>query len=184
MRLSERFRRWRAGKGYGVHSPLAFRLVRNVVRPPRDVIYYGEERLELEAPEGTPRSDVRRARLLLRLVAELQPAYVWTSPGLPDIFMEAIRLAGCVVRIFDGRVFPDGLADADMAVVDSIYIKKKDLLRFLKHGRALVGFDVPKRFFAMFGSAMQGGVMLDGSGSLIAVASPGDALHSYDVPRF
>ena len=173
MRLAEWFGRWRASRGYGVHSPLAFRIVKRVVRPDRGVCYYGEEALH-----------DARAKLLLRFVAEMQPAYVWVSPGMPENLLEAIRLAGGVVRLYDGAVFPDDFDKADLVVLYRFELKKAQLKKILTPGHSLIGFGLKPRFIAWVGDLMKGGVILDGAGSLMAVATSDPALHSYRVSRF
>ena len=175
------WKRFRGSRGYGVHSPLAFRIVKNVVRPPRGQIYYGEETLE---NAGGSRAAVSRARLLLRFVAELQPATVWTSPKLPESLIEAIRLAGCVVRIYDGALFPSEIAKADMVVVCNYRLKKADLAAAMAPGKALAAFDLRPEAMKAIEKAMKSGVILDGDGSLIAVNTADGALHSYPVRRF
>lgn len=40
MGLVNRYKRWRHGHGFGVHSPYAYRLVRDVLRPGRGYAYY------------------------------------------------------------------------------------------------------------------------------------------------
>lgn len=151
------------------------------MRPDREVTYYGEDKLRYA--DASPRQ-IARARMLLRFVAEVQPAYVWFSPGLPEIYREAIRYAGCVVRVFDGKVFPDGFADADMVVVDGSRLKKKDLQRFLRPGRSFAGFDLRPSFIDSIVSAMKGGVVVDGAGSLLVVSTDDSQVHSYAVSRF
>lgn len=170
MTIGERFRRWRATRGYGIHSPLAFRLVTRAVRPARGVIYYGEEQLHS-----------RNSRLLLRIVAELQPAYVWTSPGLPEPYMEAIRLAGCVVRIFDGNLFPDEIGNADMVVLAA---PNRSLKKAIFPGKSLVALDTDASFISKVKKQMKGGIILDGVTGLIAVATSDPALHSYEISPF
>lgn len=179
-------KRWLATKGYGVHSPLAFRLVRHVIRPPRDVIYYGEETLLYgpEASKGLDTLTLRRARILLRFAAELQPAYVWTSPGIPDIFTEALRLAGCVVRIYDGAVFPDEIYEADMIVTAGRRIPKKALRRLLRPGRAVATFGLKPENLQAIADSMSGGVVLEGRESLLAVNTRDEFLHYYKIRRF
>lgn len=187
MRFFEWYRRRRAAKGYGVHSPLAFRLVRDAVRPQRDAVYYGEEKLELRAPQGEALESqimVSRARMVLRVAAMLQPANVWLSPGLPDIFSEALRLAGCVVRIFDGEIFPAELAASDMIVCDRGGLKKKELQAFFRPGCSFIGFDLTPAYMKKVESALNGGVVIDGVGSLIAVRTRDSETHRYEISRF
>lgn len=184
MGIIERFRRWRASKGYGVHSPTAFRLVRRVVRPQRDVVYYGEERLRESVPGGGIHpAELRRARLLLRFVAEMQPAYVWTAPRMPEIYVEAIRLAGCVVRIYDGEIFPTELPNADMAVLDRATLKKKELERFFRPGKSLIGFGLGPEFMKRVAGAVGGGVVLEAVESVMAVSTRDTDTHIYRIGR-
>lgn len=180
MTLKERFLRWRASRGYGVHSPLAFRMVKHVVRPSKDVIYYGEERLLLESGDADPR-DIRQARMLLRFVAELQPAYVWTYGTLPGIFIEAIRMAGGVVRIYDGDIYPDEISKADMTVAYRKELRKPQLRKALAPGKAMIAFGMKEKWVKGVAGELKSGIVLDMADAVIAVATAADALHCYNV---
>lgn len=48
--LTRLYRRWRHTRGFGVHSPFAFRLVTEVIRPPLGYIYYAEEEPDMPPP--------------------------------------------------------------------------------------------------------------------------------------
>lgn len=181
MTIGERFRRWRATRGYGVHSPLAFRLLGRVVRPARNVAYYGEEKLRL-ADESQEK--VKRARILLRLVAELQPSYVWVSPSLPEIYMEAIMLAGGVIRIYDGAIFPDEMKKGDLIVADNFRMKKTDLKKIMTPGKTLIAFDVKANFREWVRQTLKGGVSLDALKSIIAVNTSDSEAHNYNISAF
>lgn len=181
--------RWRSTGGYGVHSPLAYRIVRNAVKPSRGVVYYGEERLgdyaERRMHEGKERisaGELRRARLLLRLVAELQPSYVWISAGAPEIFSEAVRLAGSAIRLYDGKIFPAKMDEADMIV--GVGWKRNATLPTLAPGMAFIGFDLPEKVAEKIKGSLEGGVVLDGAGSLIAVRTADRAVHQYNISKF
>ena len=178
MTLGERFRRWRATRGYGVHSPLAFRLLGRVVRPSRNVVYYGEEKLQLS---DEPYSMIKRARLLLRLVAELEPSYVWTSPDLPELFTEAIRLAGGVIRIYDGGLFPDEMKKGDLIVTANYRLKKADLRKIMVAGKSIIAFDVKPNFKKWIRELLKGGVSLDAVESIIAVNTSDPESHNYYI---
>lgn len=181
MKFAEWLRRLRGSRGYGIHSPLAFRLVKNVIRPRNEAIYYGEEKLMFSSYSP---SIIRRARILLRFVAELQPSYVWMSPGIPEIYKDAVKYAGCVVRIYDGEIFPREIVHSDMVVSSGVSIKKNDLKKVLDNGKSFIGFDLSKPAIVKVSDSLGGGVILDGVDSIIAVASPSDALHKYEISRF
>lgn len=181
MTLLEHFKRWRATRGYGVHSPMAFKLLQRVVRPPRDVAFYGEEILECQT---VPQRDIRRARMLLRLVAFLQPAYVWTSPGLPQIYVEAIRLGGGVIRIYDGEIFPDEASKADMVVCHDFRLTKKFLKKVMGAGKSLVAFGCGTSSLRNVCESLKGGVALEGLTSVIAVNTADPQAHIYRLSKF
>lgn len=181
MTIGERFRRWRANRGYGIHSPLAYRIVKNVVNPPGGVMYYGEECLKSSEISGML---LNRCRLLLRLVAELQPAYVWMSPGCPEEFYEAVRMGGGVVRIYNGEIFPDKAGSADMVVSFGYKLQGRVLRKILEPGKTLIAFSVAGKWMEKLTSLVAGGVVFEGVESVIALCRSGDASHIYKIGRF
>lgn len=181
MRFAEWWWRRRASRGYGVHSPHAFRLIGTVVRPPRDLRYYGEEQLMLA--DARP-ADIRRARLLLRFVAEMQPSLVWTAPGIPAIYTEAIRLAGGVSRIYDGSLFPDDIDKADMVVDYRQNITKPRLKKCLRPGKAFIGFGLSAQMIDKVIGTIDSGVVLEAVESVIALPTTDPSLHLYHVAKF
>ena len=181
MGITDRFSRWRHTKGYGVHSPLAFCLVQHVVKPSRNTIYYGEEKLDAA---DLPYKLVRRARILLRLVAELQPSSVWISPGMPELLSEAIRLAGCVIRVYDGELYPDGLSESDTVVLYNYKLKKTELRKIMVAGKSLVAFGIQSKAMSLIAGLLKGGVMLEAIESAIAVNTRDEAAHIYKILRF
>ncbi|MDE5794553.1 MAG: hypothetical protein K2I08_07525 [Muribaculaceae bacterium] len=72
-------RRWRHTRGYGVHSPLAFLIVKECVRPDRKYGFYSDAYLEFEYHED--RKGLRNAKLALRLINLLRPKRVWIPEG-------------------------------------------------------------------------------------------------------
>ena len=149
---------WKRLRGYGVHSPEAFRLVQRVVKSPGKVCYYGEEVLSTRDADSRL---LRQARLLLRLTAYLQPAFVWTSPGIPALMTEAVSLAGEVIRIFDGKVYPDKTDEADLIVVYKKPLTKSVLDKAIAAGKSIVAFEVPEKFVETAFSRLKSGVFLE-----------------------
>lgn len=71
--------RWRHTRGYGVHSPLAFRIVKECVRPDSKYGFYSDAYLDFEFHED--RKGLRNARMAIRLVNLLQPRRIWYPNG-------------------------------------------------------------------------------------------------------
>lgn len=182
MRIGERIDRWLATRGHGVHSPLAFRIVEHVVHPSRDVVYYGEEKLQ-SLPDLHGRR-LKRARLLLRLVAELRPAKVWTSPAIDASLVEAVRLAGEVIRLYDGKLYPRKLEESDMLVLDGKKLTREQLSHAVEREMGVAGFGLDPVWVSKLSSFMKGGVLLDAVGSFIMVNRKGEEKHVYKIGGF
>lgn len=72
-KLTDRINRWRHRRGYGVHSPAAFMLVKEVVCPQTGYRYYGEDRLDVTGMSGRDRL---LCRLSLRLIGRLGARHI------------------------------------------------------------------------------------------------------------
>ena len=87
--LKDWIRRWRHTRGYGVHSPLAFRIVKECIRPDERYGFYCDPYLDFEYHED--RRGLRRARMIIRLLHLLRPAHVW-MPDADKRIVTAIRM--------------------------------------------------------------------------------------------
>ena len=72
-------RRWRHTRGYGVHSPLAYSIVKECVRPDKKYGFYSDAYLDFEYHED--RNGLRLSKLALRLINLLRPKRVWIPGG-------------------------------------------------------------------------------------------------------
>jgi len=88
------------GKGYGIQSPFAYTLVRDVLVNP--YIYYKYVELDREYPFLT-RQERIIAHLLFRLANRLQAPNVFISPALPDHFAHYIQAGANHSRINAGQ---------------------------------------------------------------------------------
>lgn len=73
-KISDFVNRWRHTLGYGVHSPLAFRIIKECVHPDSRYGYYADSLIQSFAENG----DVKRQlRLIIRLVNTLHLKNLW-----------------------------------------------------------------------------------------------------------
>ncbi|MDE6006760.1 MAG: hypothetical protein K2G67_04330 [Muribaculaceae bacterium] len=86
MGFAEAYKRWRHTRGYGVHSPFAYRIVRRVVRQSPGYRYY----IESDLPEMS-RAERREVRQLIRLAAELDIRSAAIAPQLPESYAKALH---------------------------------------------------------------------------------------------
>ena len=73
-------RTWRHGRGFGIHSPLAYDLLTTTLREPRRTGYYAYRNLNALGGDGRKR---RLARIVFRLVSRFSPRRVAIT-GAPD----------------------------------------------------------------------------------------------------
>lgn len=71
--------RWRHTRGYGVHSPLAFRIVKECVRPDSRYGFYSDAYLDFEYHED--KKALKNARMAIRLINLLRPQRIWYPNG-------------------------------------------------------------------------------------------------------
>lgn len=183
MSLSDFINRLRHDYGYGVHSPLGFHLVKNVLNPPKGYAYYGYDRLEGLAASGASSEEFRRARMLLRLIADRQPVFVWCSPGVTPLYVEAIKLAGGVVRIFDGEVFPADIAKSEVILIADELPPDIDKILSMP-GKTLVCFDVGKENVLRLKTMLREGIMFSTPESALIVTAQGATPMEYKVSKW
>lgn len=183
------YRRLRHTYGFGVHSPLAYRLVKDVLRPGR-VEWYGYDdidRLLEHDCAGLPFGEGRRkARLLLRLAGFTGARTLWMPQTVGEewhtLYSGAARAADSRIRLLASEVSP---AEADLMVIDGSDISSEseaNIARWLgMPGHTLLAFGMqpeqPRRVAATLGQ----GVALYGRTDLIALSRDMTAPALYSV---
>lgn len=109
-RFFEYFIRWRHTRGYGVHSPLAYGIVRECIRPDSLYAYYADT--EIDAIFCDDRRKRRKARMLLRLANQLKTSSLSTI-GLDHDIGKAVMKA-CDIDIKDAATW--GKRESDVLV--------------------------------------------------------------------
>ena len=92
----------RHGRGFGVHSPLAFELIASVLRD--KPAYYGDKEINRAFPNRRQR---RVGRILLRLIARFHPQ----TANVPEMYENVVKTAGSRIALVNAS------AHADMTVV-------------------------------------------------------------------
>lgn len=119
-------RRWRHTHGYGVHSPLAYTIVKECIRHDKRYGFYSDPYLDFEYHED--RRGLRRARLIIRLLNLLRPSHVW-MPAADKRIMTAIKMIMPELRVATQRGCPkdvDFIIMFDSADTDRIWNNMDD----------------------------------------------------------
>ncbi len=90
--MLDSLRRLRHSFGFGVHSPFAFRFVRDVVRAPRSCSYYCHDELH-SLLRPLPRQRRRTCKLIFRLAARMGFRHVCISAGADNAIKHAVSPA-------------------------------------------------------------------------------------------
>lgn len=116
--LARRYKTWRHGRGFGVHSPLAYRLVTQVLRPQRDSRFYAEKGVALFAG-GKRRGHI--AATLLRLVADRNPRKVTVADNSDDAELwrriVATAAPAASVTLSPGSMTPERADGCDLLII-------------------------------------------------------------------
>ncbi len=96
-------KRWRHTRGYGVHSPLAYRIVKDCIHPDRKYAFYSDAYLDFEYHED--RKGLRNSKMALRLINLLRPKRIWT-PESDKRLLTALKASFPKIQIFTQKECP------------------------------------------------------------------------------
>lgn len=179
------YKRWRHTRGFGVHSPFAYRLIRYAIRPRPDYAFYADEELEdLALSSGCSGPELRRAKKLLRLAVTLdfRKAVIWL-PGERECFL---RLCEAALKAADSAMTvsrnPEDLLGSDFFWSDAREVPLETICLFLhKENRVVLLEASGKCEETEIFKWLPEGVMLYGRRRLLAVHKPGVMKISYSV---
>lgn len=172
MLLSRIYKRWRHTRGYGVHSPFAYMIVKEVIKPSRRYAWYAYEDMETLLPSGDSRLR-KEARMFFRLLAILRPS----SICFYDSFHVAFRCAaidanpGIGISKYDSA--EKKIPEADMLATVREAIPADLLCRFVSlPSKTLMAKNIPEELRLKILDAMPGGVMFYGRHNIICISRP------------
>ncbi len=176
--LAEGYKRRRHSYGFGVHSPLAYRLVRTVLMERCSYYAYADIADAIDASASDCRRRLRRAKMLHRLAARFPRPTVRHLGTLPREY--AVALEAALPRANSASGQPsltvgcagDGISAAQLADEATRHLSDSDIV-------ALFGIDHDA--VKTVWEAMPYGVLLTGKDALIAVADSGVTKVSYTV---
>lgn len=132
--IRDLFLRWRRSKGYGIHSPLAFRIVTECVRPPRGYAFYADDLIDAKY-SGFP-SEKRFARMYVRLANLVYPGIVRQVADKSEL----LRIAGTMAdREEYTLVMPFGIeaSEADAILPDATLLIRGRKFTIVARRRAM-----------------------------------------------
>lgn len=107
--------RWRNTRGFGVHSPFGFQIVKRVIKSPDGYAYYAYADIERCChKDHTGKKTAEEAKMLLRLTCMVKADSIFLTPDCPKAFKTALRGANSKIRFISN---PSRLSGCDIAAI-------------------------------------------------------------------
>lgn len=179
-RIAEWYKRLRHTHGYGVHSPFAYRIVRNVICPSKGYMYYGEEQLLNAHPTD---ADTQAACMLLRLSAEMRINYAFVQPCCPQVFREGLESGNPKLQYLTWDMDLEGISIhcLDDPYEDDEYIDLLEQILERAEGAILWLRNLSENDKSRLFRALREGVMFHGPSSALIIQRAGMQPVSYSV---
>lgn len=180
--ISEAYKRWRHSRGFGVHSPFAYDLVKNVISP-GNYAYYGYWDIDkaILSPQANAYPSMRKdARLLLRLLVWLKTSQLLIYPPQQTVFSTVAAAAG-IKSIDTSNLKTLRLNAGELLLVSGKTPPEGEISKIIRIGTPIMAYDPSLRMRNEMKNAMTDGLILEGRRIILAIPRPEMALTSYSV---
>ncbi len=189
MTLGELYRRWRHTRGFGIHSPHAYQLIKRAVSPGYGYSWYGYSAIESSLEKNKEILPCRRdARLALRVVDFCRPSVVVADMAVNSHLKAGITAGGYPVR---ETVPEDGHIEREHPY---LHLKEKecdpeDIRRIVDNGDYLLYFaregktvgKLTEELVTEMNRVGSGGIIMEGRKRLILIPRKESALYVYKI---
>ncbi len=174
------YKRLRHTYGFGVHSPFAYRMVKDVVRPGRGYVWYGYE--DIDAGVNSRHASLkieRQAKMFHRLLCFLHPGSLFLPHGIDPLFHTAASSS-------DSRMLierkPKNISQCEMIATHETFIPLDRLKEHLRTpGHSIVFMNIPAGWADALFEALPEGIMLHSPHNAIIVHRPDTMKVAYTI---
>ncbi|MDE6410135.1 MAG: hypothetical protein K2K81_07845 [Muribaculaceae bacterium] len=165
------YKRLRHTYGFGVHSPFAYRMVKDVVRPGRGYAWYGYEDIDAGVNSSNASLKIeRQAKMFHRLISFLAPQSLFLPHGIAPLFHTAAAAADSRMRI---ERKPKNATECEMIATHETFIPLERLkAHLLTPGHSLVFMNMPSGWADTLFEALPAGLMLHSPQNAILIHRP------------
>lgn len=181
MGLGEAYKRWRHTRGYGVHSPYAYMIVKEILKTPKGAQYYGEGEIEQTIVKSSDRRWRKTAKFLLRLAARLDVGSTFIDAGLAKhkTLTTALRLANSRMSVTSEVQL---IGNSRLLITNGETVSMEQLTDLLERpGRIILMLNAPAGWDKKLFEALDEGVMLHDKKSFLIISRPGMQKVSYGI---
>lgn len=170
------YKRWRHSRGYGVHSPYAYKIVTEVLQSPRGYAYYGYEILG----EGNSFCNHKFLRRLLRLAAycDVGSAYI-AKDKKNQCIVNALQAANSDMKIIRESGF---IRDARLIILRGGETEMELLEEQVdRPGKILYIIDAPQGLADTLFDSIEEGVMFYSRRNILLISRAGMQKVKYSI---
>lgn len=174
------YKRWRHRRGYGVHSPFAYHLVKMAIAPEAGYAHYGYRDIDFAIPADTHPGLRHDLRLLLRLCATLRSE----SITVPEFVHPDIRKGAATVARSLHIPFHEGHREGrkgDFLFLPGNTPAHVDALKWLHSGGAIMAAVPEDQLKADLLGYRECGVTFKGRKTILVVPNADVAFVAYDM---
>ena len=179
MNIFKNYRRWRHSKGYGVHSPFAYRFVTTVIRPGCYGYYsYWEIDDQLKGKEKNNNKFLRLIRFTIRVSVFLKIKRIVSLSGsrLSEITARALNLTLINLNSQKDYEFQEG----DLFIIEK-EVKAELLRRAIQDKTPVLAINPDTQARDILKTPMERGLLLNDKNMIILIPRQEMAYISYDI---
>lgn len=182
--IEESYKRWRHSKGFGVHSPFAYNLVKMAINPASGYSYYGYHDIDTACSRLGKGAGYRRiwqdARLLFRIANQLRCCRLLFHAPCPDVWKSVGKaLAIPAISVKDGK--SHATSTGDILLLRGVFTPQGELSRILKTGVPIMAVDPSEEVSEELMRFHDDGLLLHGKRIVIAIPNPDMRFTSYSM---
>lgn len=163
--LFQPYLRWRHSEGFGVHSPYAYRFVKDVIKP-GNYGYYGYSAIEKEARKRNWNNE--DLKLLLRTAIFLDTKRIIVQKemaGKAGLVSSAIGTTLTVIKKSENLISNM----TDLLIADSLAGHDKSVEKAISSGTPVIAFDPDPSLRQLMVKPLERGVLFDGLRIMILI---------------
>lgn len=180
MGLWKRYLRWRHSKGFGVHSPYAYRFVTTVLQPGPCIFYsFDEIDANLEPGEFHNYRFQKNVKFLIRVAAFLKTrrVVVVKSTRLGGVWSKVMGLKYEAIKNPESFIFEPG----DILLLDRQYCSKTIMQLAIDSNVPILAIDASQEVLDFLDKPIERGLLLRDKKRALLIPRPEMAYVAYDI---